>query len=179
MNGKQETVVKEAVDVLDEVNPQVREKPIIPDGKWDYQASVERVRGILSKATKNKQYIVKELHVANTMFNSQGRRSDIKNCITPTWEQYCDDIGIDKGTANRWLREFRNPKVYEKVKARNIVKRELMKQQPSSQETPIENNVVNSTPQDTVKCKTCELEYTVVCQKIKDGTHRHIIQEGA
>jgi len=81
-------------------------KLIIPE-HWNYNESVKKVKRIIYKAKNLTKEIFKELWIAREILSSQGARTDLDaNASKLTWEKYCQDIDIDKSTANRWL----NPK---------------------------------------------------------------------
>ncbi len=85
---------------------------------WNYEKSVERTKDLVSAFKKVSLDLVRELYAAHEALSCQGYRSD-KNRIsdasnadfgtnvprlTPlTWEGYCNDIGLVKRTADRWL----------------------------------------------------------------------------
>lgn len=90
---------------------------------WDYCESVTKTKSLVDGLKKRTLELVRELYIAREKMSCHGFRTD-KNCISDTsnadfgtnvpklspltekphtWEQYCDDIGLDKRTANRWL----------------------------------------------------------------------------
>jgi len=77
-------------------------KPAIPED-WNYDESIKKVKGFVYKAKNLTEEILKELYIAREKLSSRYYR-DGKNF--PSWNQYCEDIGITKRTANLWL----NPK---------------------------------------------------------------------
>jgi len=42
--------------------------------------------------------------ILNENFKEYQKRGDANALPPPTWNKYCEDIGIDKSTANRWLK---------------------------------------------------------------------------
>jgi len=80
--------------------------PEIPEN-WNYDESVNKVKRFVYKAKNLTQEILKELWIARELLSKEGRpRKTGANAPVYTWTGYCQDIGIDKSTANRWL----NPK---------------------------------------------------------------------
>lgn len=85
---------------------------------WNYEKSVERTKNLVSAFKKVSLDLVRELYAAHDALSCQGYRSDRNRIIDAsnanfgtnvprlspqTWEQYCDDIGLVKRTADRWL----------------------------------------------------------------------------
>lgn len=113
---------------------------------WDYETSVENSKRLMSDVKRCTLELVRELHAAHKALSLSGYRSDLphdKNSIpsalnadlgtnvprlrplieaSHTWEQYCDDIGIVKRTANRWL------KLYLPAEDRMLTAEELRRQ---------------------------------------------------
>ena len=76
--------------------------PSIPK-KWDYDGSVSRVRGFVYKAKNLTKDIWGELWIAREILSKEGRPKTDANAPVKTWNDYCQDIGVNKSTANRWL----------------------------------------------------------------------------
>lgn len=79
---------------------------------WDYYESVTKTKGLVEGLRKRTVELVRELYIANKILSNSGFRTDLsKNYLGTnvprlyalTWEQYCNDIGLEKRTANRWL----------------------------------------------------------------------------
>lgn len=97
-------------------------KAVVPREAWDYKESVAKAKGLVSTLKIRTLELVRELHIAREKMSCHGFRTD-KNRIADasnadfgtfvpklqpltephTWEQYCNDIGLEKRTANRWL----------------------------------------------------------------------------
>lgn len=80
--------------------------PLIPEN-WDYEKSVARVKRLVYKWKNLTMEIATELYIARGILQAPGRRTDINlgsiDPRLPTWQQYCDEIEVPKGSANRWL----------------------------------------------------------------------------
>jgi hypothetical protein len=81
---------------------------------WNYEKSVETTKALVSTYRKCSLDLVKELFSAREALSNQGFRTDLGTnvpkfadgqfCPTAkTWESYCEDIGLEKRTVNRWL----------------------------------------------------------------------------
>ena len=80
--------------------------PPIPKD-WDYNVSVGKVRGFVYKAKNLTENILHELYIAREILSKSGAAGHVKNLngtnVPLTWENYCQEIGVEKRTANRWL----------------------------------------------------------------------------
>ena len=76
------------------------EKPKIPT-QWSYNQSVKKVKVLVYKWKNLTAEVVNELFIAREILNNPGARTDLKE--KKTWENYCEEIGIEKRTANRWI----------------------------------------------------------------------------
>jgi N6-adenosine-specific RNA methylase IME4 len=83
--------------------------PEIPKD-WDYDKSVKLVGGLIYKWKNMTAEIAEELCIARKSLSREGRPKTGKNFpVCPnkrTWASYCQDIGIEKRTANMWLFSF-------------------------------------------------------------------------
>lgn len=78
----------------------------LPAG-WSYEDSVKKVSGLVYKWKNMTLELANELRVARENLSSQGGRSDLTSeHLRRSWGGYCKDIGIEKSTANRWLKQF-------------------------------------------------------------------------
>lgn len=71
---------------------------------WNYEKSVETTKALVSTFRKVSLDLVRELYSAKQALEPQGRSS--AGTFVPsvrTWQDYCDDIGLVKRTADRWL----------------------------------------------------------------------------
>ena len=80
------------------------EPPAIPDD-WDYSKSVVKATRLLTSWKSLTLDMVQELYIAREILSSQGARTDL-GTIVPKWNDYCEAIGVEKRTANRWLNRF-------------------------------------------------------------------------
>lgn len=75
----------------------------------DYQKSVKRVSGLIYKWKNVTEELANELHIAREILSKEGRPWPSvtgANAPVKTWNQYCEDIGCNKSTVNRWLNRF-------------------------------------------------------------------------
>ena len=79
------------------------EEPKIP-AKWDYDQSVKKVKVLVYKWKNLTQEVVEELFIAKSVLSNQGARTDLNE--KETWEGYCNEIGAEKRTANRWIERY-------------------------------------------------------------------------
>ena len=85
---------------------------------WNYEDAVSELKPMITSWNKKTLEIVRLLYKANQELASQGLRTDkmavssensqtstqLRRSSTPqTWEQFCNEIGLLKSTANRWL----------------------------------------------------------------------------
>jgi len=83
------------------------EKPALPEW-WDYKTSVSKVQQFIYKWKNITQDVASELWIARENLN-QDRSRDTSGAFAPmgkTWSGYCEEIGINKSTANRWLNRW-------------------------------------------------------------------------
>lgn len=104
---------------------------------WDYNQSVVIAKKHLTALQKSNLALVRELYAANVALSNPGYRSDLTSCHLAggsgspyTWESYCEEVGIAKRTAYRWLSLF-DPEAdrlltIEEFKARKIVEFESL-----------------------------------------------------
>jgi len=85
----------------------VLEKPKIPI-KWDYNQSIKKVKVLVYKWKNLTVEVVNELFIAREILSNQGARTDLEE--VKTWEDYCNDIGIEKRTGNLWLQRYLQPR---------------------------------------------------------------------
>lgn len=92
---------------MHELIPAHQEKPAIPV-EWDYNNSVERMRGAIYKWRDLTDEMLHELWVAYNKLSdpsNAGRPSKSgENSTNNTWTRYCEDIGVDRKTPYNWFR---------------------------------------------------------------------------
>lgn len=83
--------------------------PTVPD-EWSYEESINRVRPLFYKWKNLTIEVAQELYIAREKLSvskaDAARIMHGTNVPCKTWNQYCQDIGIEKRTANRWLGQF-------------------------------------------------------------------------
>lgn len=83
--------------------------PSLPD-QWGYEASVKRMRSLIYKWKNMTRDVANELWIAReslkNKFEAYQKGEGDANAPPPTWSSYCDEIGINKSTANRWLTKW-------------------------------------------------------------------------
>lgn len=101
-------------------------KPKLPL-RWDYDESVGRVKGFIYKWRDLTIEIAQELWIAREKLRAQGKRTDLETKVSksPTWTQYCEDIGSSKEVVNRWLHRWFEPELMASLleKARKCAER--------------------------------------------------------
>lgn len=88
---------------------------------WNYEDAVSELKPMITSWNKKTLEIVRLLYKANQELSHSGQRTDLENMYRSTvttsaqlrrgseetkpknWEQFCNEIGILKSTANRWL----------------------------------------------------------------------------
>ena len=81
----------------------VLEKPKIPT-TWNYKESIKKIKVLVYKWKNLTKEVVEELFIARNILSSQGARTDLNK--KETWDEYCNEIGIEKRTANRWIERY-------------------------------------------------------------------------
>ena len=85
----------------------VKQPLVIPDD-WDFDASVARVRPVVYKWKNLTLEMMTELYIAREVLSTGGRPRQGQR----TWDDYCQAIGIDKATGNRWLKSDANAPLF-------------------------------------------------------------------
>jgi ParB family chromosome partitioning protein len=75
---------------------------------WDYNDSVKKVRGYFLKWGTLTQDILNELATARETLSKRYHRDGTN---VPSWDSYCQDIGLEKRTVNRWLERHLRPEL--------------------------------------------------------------------
>jgi hypothetical protein len=73
--------------------------------EWDYDSSVEKMSMLILSWKNISIEILNELYKARTVLNSQGCRNDLSG-MKVGWENYLNEIGLNKSTVNRWLKKY-------------------------------------------------------------------------
>lgn len=88
---------------MNELQP-IFDKPELPV-EWNYQKSVEKVKAINYHWRTLTEEVFIELSIARGMLAIRTGRPKVEtNVPTYSWDGYCDDIGVEKRTVNRWLK---------------------------------------------------------------------------
>lgn len=77
---------------------------------WDYDDSVKKMKPKIYKLKNLTLEIYRELWIARKALSSQGARTDLVTNVTKSWGDYCDEIGISRMTAHRWLERYDHKK---------------------------------------------------------------------
>jgi len=95
------------------------EKPSLPE-RWDYNQSVEKIKGFIHKWKNLTVEIAQELWAARKILSlspeEQPRSPD--GTFVPTdknWTTYCEDINSSRQVINRWLKRWFEPELPEKI----------------------------------------------------------------
>lgn len=82
------------------------QKPSVPE-QWNYNESVQKVKSFIFKWKNMTSDLFNELWIAREILSKEGRPQITEtNVPDKTWDSYCQEIGIEKRTANRWLHAF-------------------------------------------------------------------------
>jgi len=74
---------------------------------WDYEASIKRVKPLVLDWGHLSIDMLGELHDARGALSTRAwNKSDGTNVPSLTWDTYCTDVGLQKRTANRWLKMY-------------------------------------------------------------------------
>ena len=127
---------------------EIQGTPTLPDD-WDYNTSVEKTKAFVYKRKNidNKMYV--ELYIAREKLSSKGgyrhHREVVGTNVPRTWDSYCNEIGTERRTVNRWLKDIgesleikeRYPVKYKEMtkglKTLQQVKREIIKENVKDQ----------------------------------------------
>jgi len=116
-------------DIIIDVEVEVKtiSKRVLPKD-WDYDKSVKKVKQLTYKWKSITVEILNELWIANEKLAIRGgdRRSKDFQSNKCNFENYCNDIGITKVTAYRWLNQYdeKGMKIIENKKSINSKKGE-------------------------------------------------------
>lgn len=82
----------------------VEQLPLIPKN-WDYEASVVFLKPKILNWKRETYEIACELHIANEVLAKHSGRPPkfVPDGTNYSFEQYCNDVGIPKRTAYRWM----------------------------------------------------------------------------
>ena len=81
--------------------------------KWRYKVSVNKVIQLHSRSKEDTKAIIRELHIAKQAIKAQGARNDKyfgTNDHKLGWKYYCEAVGINRRTADRWLNAYNKKK---------------------------------------------------------------------
>lgn len=95
--------------------------------RWDYQASVQKMRPLVIRWKTVTEEMLDELYRAREVLAKEGRPLTVSNETVRGWSNYLSDIGLPRATAHRWL-EFWNP--IEKKRLEPSPKRESEPEKP-------------------------------------------------
>lgn len=75
---------------------------------WNYETSVKFVSQNIFKWKTLTEEVAKELYSAREMLSTQAwnKKTDGTKVPSPTWSEYCTDIGSSKQVVNRWLKQW-------------------------------------------------------------------------
>ena len=83
-------------------------EPAIPEN-WDYDKSVKKVTTVLYKWKTLSANMATELYVARSILSTRAWNKQSDGTNVPSWSQYCEEIGAEKRTVNRWLQKWFAP----------------------------------------------------------------------
>lgn len=88
--------------------------PTIPI-EWEYDGSIAKVKPLIMRWKNITLDIAVELYIAREILSGSkfyGNQWSGTNVPQQTWEQYCEAIGLEKRTANRWLAAVFGPQKF-------------------------------------------------------------------
>lgn len=83
----------------------VEQEPIIPS-EWDYDISVTKCRNLFREVRQKGATALTELRIAHQLLIEDSKKKIDRRWPNKTFEGYCEDIGIDRVTAERWLHDY-------------------------------------------------------------------------
>jgi 16S rRNA G966 N2-methylase RsmD len=88
----------------------ILKEPNLPEN-WDYDESVKKTGNKIYKWKNLTEEIATELWVAREVLAKSGAAGHVRNSSGTkvplrTWSQYCEDIGVTRQVANRWLNKW-------------------------------------------------------------------------
>lgn len=86
----------------------VEQLPLIPED-WDFEDSVAKTKQLVYRWKNLTLEMVTELYIAREKLSKEGKPVITGTNIPVTWGQYCEDVGLEKRTANRWLASIFGP----------------------------------------------------------------------
>lgn len=90
----------------------VESLPEIPEN-WEYESSVAKVKPLIIQWRNLTVEIATELYIAREILSRDGKPPlELTGTFVPvsvTWASYCESIGLEKRTANRWLASIFGP----------------------------------------------------------------------
>ena len=89
----EQKIIKKEIIVLDE--------PKIPS-KWDYDESIKKVKTLIYKWKNLTKEVISELFIAREILSKSGSHKS-------NWDDYCQEIGVERRTINRWIERYLNP----------------------------------------------------------------------
>ena len=109
LTGKRSAIRWRAIDTLRSCSVR-RRTPYIQScdklSTWNYEDSVQQVKANVYRWGKLQVEILGELWTAREKLSQTGRPQSGTLVPLKTWADYCEDIGLSKRTANRWLANY-------------------------------------------------------------------------
>lgn len=84
---------------------EITKKSSVIVSTWDYNSSVQKMKSLIFNWRNISIDILDELYSARNILNSQGFRNDLSS-DKQGWENYLNEIGLNKSTVNRWLKKY-------------------------------------------------------------------------
>ena len=92
---------------MNDLVPTIQDRSI--PATWNYDESVKCTKVLISKWKNITVEFLAELWVAHVILTEEkfhGNQWSVANATKQTWEQYCEEIDIDRTTAWRWLKKY-------------------------------------------------------------------------
>jgi len=88
------------------MNDLITLQPITVPSTWNYEDSVKKTKQLAFNWKNLTKELFDELFVAREILSKEGRPETGTIVPVKTWDGYCQDVGLEKRTVNRWLQRF-------------------------------------------------------------------------
>ncbi len=89
---------------MNELIPTIQNRDMPED--WNYDESVKLMKVKIYKLKTLTREVYHELWTAHKKLAKEGRPKTVAFATVKTWSDYCEDIGVNRSTAHRWLEGY-------------------------------------------------------------------------
>jgi hypothetical protein len=134
--------------------------------RWNFDKSVLKMQELMLQWGKITAQVTRELYIAKEFLTNQkgqSRNPDAPNFIKYTWDAYCGAIGIDRQTADFWLKKY-IPRELSPNGKDTLLLRAPVKVEPTTAELALMESRINEAirtgeqPDDFTKEENAELK---------------------